>query len=541
MIEKMDGMWYDKIKKKRYAKEKVGMGKMNSVIEEYMGMVYAVVILVITGACMCAGITFGLLKGLGFYPSVSWVVLGIFILTCLFYFVSGLVLIKKAYTVNKITGKRTIKPEMLKTGKIFILVILLVQFNFISYLIPSKEFWAYAFFFVILTALFLDVKIVSIAAAGIVASIIVSSLITADVVLPALGPDFIPELVIRVICIALSLSCIILMTFLTSYFLVNVKRDELETNNARVQNVIAKATDLTAGLVNASISLSDISKSESAAAEKLSVTSASLLENSNGLILKAQKSMSNLNELKESGSQMSDNVEKVGRTSKDLLDKSRENEELLNQLRVISGQVISSTDDTLKVAAKLNEAVQEIDITLHLISDISESTNLLALNASIEAARAGEAGKGFAVVAQEVRKLASNTQESLVDVQGVVGRIQDNVKEMSLFIDDNTQKLASQNEMFLKTFESMQQMIVLLKHSMEDVSAMNEVHKMQEDVIRKTVLVSEGIAESIQTENEEFAHISEMVEGNTADIMKMTGLVDRINHMIEEMNQLLSL
>ena len=311
--------------------------------------------------------------------------------------------------------------------------------------------------------------------------------------------------------------------------------------NLIMPDVIAKATDLTAGLVNASISLSDISKSESAAAEKLSVTSASLLENSNGLILKAQKSMSNLNELKESGSQMSDNVEKVGRTSKDLLDKSRENEELLNQLRVISGQVISSTDDTLKVAAKLNEAVQEIDITLHLISDISESTNLLALNASIEAARAGEAGKGFAVVAQEVRKLASNTQESLVDVQGVVGRIQDNVKEMSLFIDDNTQKLASQNEMFLKTFESMQQMIVLLKHSMEDVSAMNEVHKMQEDVIRKTVLVSEGIAESIQTENEEFAHISEMVEGNTADIMKMTGLVDRINHMIEEMNQLLSL
>lgn len=514
---------------------------MNSVIEEYMGMVYAVVILVITGACMCAGITFGLLKGLGFYPAVSWAALGIFILTCLLYFVSGLILIKKAYVINEITGKKMIKPRMLKTGKIFVLIILLVQFNFISYLIPSKEFWAYAFFFVILTALFLDVKIVSAAAAGIVVSVILSSLMKAETVLPVSGPDFIPELVIRVICIALSLSCIILMTFLTSHFLVNVKEDELETNNARVQNVITKAADLTAELVNASVSLSDISKNESTAAEKLNATSSSLLSNSNGLILKAQESMSNLNELKESGSLMNDNVEKVGQTSQDLLDKSQENEQLLNQLRVISGQVISSTDDTLKVAAKLNEAVQEIDITLHVISDISESTNLLALNASIEAARAGEAGKGFAVVAQEVRKLASNTQESLVDVQGVVGRIQDNVKEMSLFIDDNAQKLSGQNEMFLKTFESMQQMIALLKRSMEDVSSMNEVHKMQEDVIRKTVLISEGIAESIQAENEEFTYISEMVEGNTADIMQMTGLVDKMNHMIEEMNRLLSL
>lgn len=517
------------------------MGKMSSIIEEYMGMVYTVVILVVTGACMCAGVTFGFLKVMGVYPTVSGAALGIFILTCICYVIIGLFLIKNAYTKDEETGKRMIRPEMLKVGKNFILVILLIQFNFISYLIPSKEFWAYAFFFVILTALFMDVKMVSMVAAGIAVSITVSSIIKAEVLLPAMDEVFIAELVVRVICIVLSLAGIILITFLTSHFLVNVKKDELETNNARVQNIIEKATYLTAGLVNASVSLSEVSKNESSSAERMNATSASLLSTSNELIVKAQESMSNLNELKESGSLMNENVEKVEKASSDLLDKSQENERLLNQLRAVNEQAIASTEDTNRVAEKLSEAVGEIDVTLNVINDISESTNLLALNASIEAARAGEAGKGFAVVAQEVGKLANSTQDSLVEVQKIIGRIQDNVKEMSAFINDNTQKLANQNDMFMKTFESIKEMIILLKRSMEDISDMNEVHKQQEEVIRKTVHISESIAGSIQDENKEFSYISEMVESNAADIMQMTEQVDTINHMIEEMNDLLNL
>lgn len=517
------------------------MGKMNTVIEEYMGMVYTVVILVITGACMCAGVTFGLLKALGFYPTVYWSALGIFILTCVFYFSAGLVLIKKAYEKDAVTGRRVIKAEMLNAGKTFVTIILLIQFNFISYLIPSREFWAYAFFFVILTALFLDVKMVSVSAGGIAVSIIISSVIKAGALLPAMDEAFIPELIIRVICVTLSLASIVLLTFLTSHFLVNVKRDELEANNARVNNVITKAADLTAGLVSASASLSEVSQSEGSAAERLTASSSSLLSSSNELIDKARESMSNLNELKESGSLMNENVEKVEQVSQDLLHKSEENEQLLNQLKVINEQVIASTNDTNKVAAKLSDAVTEIDVMLNVISDISESTNLLSLNASIEAARAGEMGKGFAVVAQEVGKLANSTQDSLVDVQKVISKIQDNVKEMSLFIGDNTRKLTNQSEVFMKTFDSIKEMIVLLQQSIENIASMDQVHKNQEEVIRRTVLISESIADSIENENMEFANISEMVERNTTDARLMREQVDVINHMIEEMNDLLNL
>ncbi|MDE6185448.1 MAG: hypothetical protein K2G39_08505, partial [Lachnospiraceae bacterium] len=85
---------------------------------------------------------------------------------------------------------------------------------------------------------------------------------------------------------------------------------------------------------------------------------------------------------------------------------------------------------TTDVASKLSDAVKEIGVTLKLISDISSSTNLLALNASIEAARAGEAGKGFAVVATEVGNLANSTQDSLKEVETVIARVQNNVKEI---------------------------------------------------------------------------------------------------------------
>ncbi|MEA0565456.1 MULTISPECIES: methyl-accepting chemotaxis protein [Lysinibacillus] len=197
--------------------------------------------------------------------------------------------------------------------------------------------------------------------------------------------------------------------------------------------------------------------------------------------------------------------------------------------------------DSVKKVESLNSQSAEISKLVSVIDDISNQTNLLALNAAIEAARAGEHGKGFAVVADEVRKLAEQVQFSVTDISTIVHRIQGETSNVTSALQmgyeevkRGTTQLDQTNETFEQISSAVEDMIDNITTISTNLNSLAQnsdtINASIDDMASISQESAAGVEQTTATVEETAATMDEIARSAN----QLAGMAEELNNQLQQ-------
>lgn len=233
------------------------------------------------------------------------------------------------------------------------------------------------------------------------------------------------------------------------------------------------------------------------------------------------------------------NGDHIYQSSNQVLDLTNEGRQLMETSTRQMARIDEIVHEAVQKVATLDVQSQKISNLVSVIKDISDQTNLLALNAAIEAARAGEHGKGFAVVADEVRKLAEQVSESVTDITGIVesiqtetGNVTESLKDGYGEVQEGTNQIKTTGETFNQISDAVTDMANSIKIVSENLAAISENSEKMNASIQEIAAVSEESAAGVEETSASSEQTSSAMEEVAESSDQLAKLAEELNGMV---------